>query len=1606
MQDRGGDPRAEARRGIDEGDEGGIAPPVPDAEDNVLLDLLARWDELYRRDAEATPDSLGVDDPDLIRALRERIERQKRLYAFLELSPSGELAESGDGPAESAAGSSDAPVDPGRPAGPGQGPDPAEPSTIGRYRVLRVLGEGGFGRVYLAHDGDLRRDVAVKVPFAGDASRFLDVESYLREARIVARLSHPNIVPVYDVGRTDDGRCFIVSKYMDGGDLKARLGRSQYPFAESAGLIAVLCDALHYTHTQDLFHRDIKPANILIDATGAPSLSDFGLALRDEDVGRGAGYLGTAAYMSPEQARGEGHRVDGRSDIFSMGVVLYELLTGRRPFRGGSNREVMEQVIAAEPRPPRQINDAIPGELERICLKALAKRASERYSTAHDMAGDLRHFLDAISWAAQTAEPPPIAPTAREQTPPPAARASDSGSRPIMIVPKGLGSFDEQDADFFLELLPGPRDRDGLPDTLRFWKTRIEAIDPERAFRVGLIYGPSGCGKSSLVKAGLLPRLGPQVCAVYVEATGAELEGRLLRSLRRLFPGLPTGGGLTEALRVLRRGRGLAGGRRVLLVLDQFEQWLFARGGDGGGELVAALRQCDGERVQALCLVRDDFWMAATRFMKDLDIELVPDRNVASVDLFEARHARKVLAAYGRAYDALPQRSGELSRDQNAFLDEAVAGLAQDGRVVPVRLALFAEMVKGRPWTPATLREVGGMDGVGVKFLEDTFCSSRSHPNHRYHQRAAQAVLKSLLPEANADIKGRMRSVEELREASGYAGRPSDFADLLRTLDGELRLITPVDPEGSVEEGTAPAATKGRSFQLTHDYLVHALREWLTRKQRETRRGRAELLLAERASLWFAKPEDRYLPSVREWATIGLLTNRRDWNEPQRRMMKRAGRWIGLRGLGLAIVAGVLTATALNIYGASHAEGLVKRLESADISRVPAILAEIAKYRWWAEPQLRRIVSERPDDSKEKFHASLALLPIDPQQREYLQDRLLAASPTEMAAIRDCLEPHREAIADRLWEELRVARPVDTRILPLAATLARYYPEATEWADLGGKVAEMMVRAPIGELADWRVALQDIRRQLFRPLASILRDPQRRDEHAFAATLLSDYAADDPGRLLDLLLDADPKSFSILFRAVEERSHSYLADLREAIGAASPGAVMGEAPAKASEAAGLQAPPGGEIEGAKDRRAARGARAAVALIRLGCAKEVWPMLAYGRDPRARSALINALHAFGANPSLIAQELRRTAEAGPDIPPSGDKESYLFAEATSKRRALIQALVEYSAEALAPAERESLANAVVAFYREDRDAGVHSAAELLLRRWGFAKRLGLDPRPGPAPGEPIRRRWYVTKEGQTMVIIDGPVEFEMGSRASDPDRSDIEALHHRIIPRRFAIASKEISSLDFAAFAKELHVAIRQPKQKVRPDPAAPQGSVTWFEAARFCNWLSDKEGLPHCYVPNAKGEYAKDMTVDERAVARGGYRLPTEAEWEYACRAGTITIRYFGNSPELLPLYEWFVENSGYPQPCGRLLPNDLGLFDMLGNVSELCHDRYSEYRPDARGVIRDLIPGETVSIDRRCLRCESFNRYPSTLRSASRLAQFPDESWRDVGFRVARTIP
>src|SRR5262245_31025225 len=301
-----------------------------------------------------------------------------------------------------------------------RGSVPAPPAAFGRYQLRGTLGAGGFGAVYLGHDAQLNRPVAIKVLHAEASSAQAEGEPALEEARRLAQLRHPGIVAVHDVG-VHEGQVYIVSDYLDGPDLGRWLREHRPAWPEAARIAAAVADALAHAHARLIVHRDVKPGNILLGPDHAPVLVDFGLALGETQAGGAAKGVvaGTPSYMSPEQAAGTAHRIDGRTDIYSLGVVLYEMLTGRLPFRATDLRELLRQVREDEPQPPRQLVGDIPPELGRACLKALAKRQEDRYSTAADFAADLRRVLPSRVEAELTGPhpgwpaSPPISPVQR-----------------------------------------------------------------------------------------------------------------------------------------------------------------------------------------------------------------------------------------------------------------------------------------------------------------------------------------------------------------------------------------------------------------------------------------------------------------------------------------------------------------------------------------------------------------------------------------------------------------------------------------------------------------------------------------------------------------------------------------------------------------------------------------------------------------------------------------------------------------------------------------------------------------------------------------------------------------------------------------------------------------------------------------------------------------------------------------------------------------------------------------------------------------------------------------------------------------------------------------
>src|SRR5208337_1606480 len=329
------------------------------------------------------------------------------------------------------------------------------------------------------------------------------------------------------------------------------------------------------------------------------------------------------------------------------------------------------------------------------------------------------------------------------------------------------------------------------------------------------------------------------------------------------------------------------------------------------------------------------------------------------------------------------------------------------------------------------------------------------------------------------------------------------------------------------------------------------------------------------------------------------------------------------------------------------------------------------------------------------------------------------------------------------------------------------------------------------------------------------------------------------------------------------------------------------------------------------------------------------------------------------PRTIVAELERLPATAQPTPAEGKQlmDGILFHPETSMRRALILALGTYGREGLSSGEREPLIGKLLDFYRNDSDAGIHGAVEWTLRQWKQQEKIKERDAELMKLKDRGNRRWYVNSEDQTLAVIEGPVEFRMGSPPTEPERFSSEILHHRIIPRRFAIATQEVTVEQYQEFVKENPVDDHANNDRYSPDPKGPMNGVSWYHAAAYCNWLSRKENLPECYERNDEGQYADGMKIRADALQRTGYRLPTEAEWEYACRAGAVTSRYYGRSVELLGKYAWYLQDSqDRAWPCGQLLPNELGLFDMLGNVYEWCQELALKYRPDVTGIINDDI--------------------------------------------------
>lgn len=278
------------------------------------------------------------------------------------------------------------------------------PARFGDYELRQELGRGGMGVVYRAWQGSLSREVAVKMILRGQLATQLDRERFEAEAQAAAKLDHPGIVPVYEVGEID-ARAYFSMKFVRGTTLGRRLVVGPLPPREAARMLAAVARAIHFAHMRGVLHRDLKPSNILLDENGEPHVTDFGLAKQltdNQSVTKSGMMIGTPAYMAPEQAAGVRGQVGPRSDVYSLGVILYHMLTGRPPFQAASPAEMVLLVLEQDPVPPRMLNPKADRDLEMICLRCLQKPSDLRYASAAALADDLEAYLNDESISARS----------------------------------------------------------------------------------------------------------------------------------------------------------------------------------------------------------------------------------------------------------------------------------------------------------------------------------------------------------------------------------------------------------------------------------------------------------------------------------------------------------------------------------------------------------------------------------------------------------------------------------------------------------------------------------------------------------------------------------------------------------------------------------------------------------------------------------------------------------------------------------------------------------------------------------------------------------------------------------------------------------------------------------------------------------------------------------------------------------------------------------------------------------------------------------------------------------------------------------------------------
>jgi len=1180
-------------------------------------------------------------------------------------------------------------------------------------------------------------------------------------------------------------------------------------------------------------------------------------------------------------------------------------------------------------------------------------------------------------------------------------RAADWAPNPY----QGLEPFEQQHAGLFF----------GRRAITSRWVATIER-DPLLA-----IVGPSGSGKTSLVQAGILPRLASN----HWLTLGVRL---LVRPFEFLAESLAKAGCREDAGDLLGRLRSdpaaflevvkelASPGQKVVLYIDQFEElFTICNDPERSAFLNSAfhhLRTRDEWARHSLRLIltfRSDYF---DRVMGHSDLATLLGRHVVYITAMNDAEIREAIVEPAAINDVQVEEQLVTKIIADMVEDHGEDGDGKNRTNLPLMEFCLQQLwneqapARGERLTLESYTKIGEFRGVIGQHANRVLDKLRNQGL----ERTVRAIFMQLIKVTQTGEPGRdarrPATMAELASIPSAGGQEMVDRAVTELTAREHRLLVRSGREGE----------RAQIVEIAHEVLI---REWKTLRK------------------WIDRQRDFYAARDR----VKLLSANKESLSPQ--MLEQCRDWLH-DSKGEELDSDVREYIEVNLK--KHAELEADKLIGEMPELVPRTIREICMRkdeclidcirRRLGEAIDRIDKGEDVDDegrdlgrNVRRYRAVLLDMGDQEQLRPLLSTLLHEMDPFTFTLVRDWLVPHwkpeltaeiwakvrdeeknyegrkNEKLTAEVWAKVRERHVGDDERLRAACLLAKFDPDdSVQWESIAQKVADLLVTSQPLAVLHWAKALRPVKRYLRKPLATILRDHERTGENGrdrtVAGNLLVEFDGDDLPFLAEQIVEADVRSYPVILKRINEDTSSGPDSPRRVLERILKGPRLGDEPIRT-----------------KDEVDRRRAVAAVTLQHLDRENQIWPLLRQSDHPGVRSYIIHLMGPLDIPVNVLVDGLLRD-DLGDDVHMAvvlalGEYPERPWTLADPQLAQKLAAWFESHVHKMASPWplHSGRGQSLAAWFESHPHPGVHSAAQWLGTRWPSlrdARTAGTQVGPagcGPRDGY----GWYVNGQSHTLAIVKGPVDTAMGSPDQEPDRYGDEDYHSQTIDRSFAIATTTVTVEQFQRFDPEW-----KPDRRYMIEPAgglglqSPAIGITWFQAARYCNWLSCEEGLGDpdqlCYPDFKKGENRAPHDLPADCLRRPGYRLPTEAEWEHACRAGTVTARPYGDGEALLKHYAWYNANSeNGVHPCASLKPNDLGLFDTLGNVWEWCHDPYRPYDKETRQAeaVAPIDPDE-----KRILRGAAFTHSAANHRSACREKLNPNVEFVIVGFRVARTLP